>query len=1456
MLTDSFDAAQSPRIRAVKEAVATWSKQLIDLSGRNRLLFYRDLKTGTMDLTPIQAASPERFEELMAGNAVLLTQLVAPSQLQLSEPRDNGLEPSSGHTVEDVERVAKRARALSAKAKENYEEKGLRTLQLGWGLASWESDRSDSAPAAPVVLCPVSLDPVGTAGRDYSIKLQGEWSVNDALLHVLHVDFDVTLSRGALDAALEDLAMSRQPARVFALMREAYSNVPGFSLSERLVLANFSYAKLPIATDLESSVDKLIGHDVVAAIAGDEDAKSLLRERLAAVADVTADVPPEDEYLVLDADSSQSVAINAVVRGAHTVIQGPPGTGKSQTIANLIATLVARHKTVLFVAEKRAAIDAVLRRLEGVGLENLVLDLHDGTSNRKRIAQGLADALDHASRTPLEDVSEQQRRLAKRREELDRYVAALHCERAPWGVSVYAAQSEVMGTPPQLRSSRRIRGSRLEKLDAQAMNDCMEAVREYTARGGPRLVGSESPWAYALLNQKIPTPRKAELTLDLLERLHDQGLPRLASAVEAALPIVGHAGSGCISDWARVPQLLETMSVTTQRFSTVLLDAELDALLADLQRGAQAGFGGLVTRVRDTRFRRARKRARSMCLQRPHDLSDLIQWLQEARDCLENWRSILPEADPARQHEIGVNLGAALASVNADIESLTAIIGADVAQLACDEALDMVSALLRDREWLYRLPTLIAARRTLKEHGLDDLLADIDAAVEDSAANAVTTVRYVWLMSIVEAVHITDPVLGSFDSRAQQAVVDEYRELDAQHIRLTAARVRRACAECLMTARDCHPDESELVVQQAMRKRRHLPMREFLPRAANVLAALKPCWAMSPLVVSQVLPNETLFDVVIFDEASQVPPWEAVPSILRGRTVVVAGDRKQLPPTTFFMAADDGALEEEVEDDTQLMTEDLESVLDVMSTILPAPIGTRTLNWHYRSRDERLIAFSNASFYAHGLTTFPGVDSDTCIHHHLMAPTANSLGEGGSTAEEVARVVELVFEHARTRPNESLGVIAMGIKHADRISEAVRLRRRDELDCEGFFAGHPEEPFFVKNLERVQGDERDAIILTVGYGRTSDGRMRYMFGPLNNDGGERRLNVAVTRARRRMDVVSSFSASEMDPDRLKKEGARLLRDYLEYAESGGVSLPGRVVSRPALNAFERDVGERLEQAGIRVVPQYGVSGYYIDFVARHPSLPGKMVLAIECDGDKYHRSPSARERDRLRQEHLERLGWRFVRVWSSDWARNPEQQTARILRAYERAIEDAAYPDPTVDSPQIPRAPAVDVPSSPSASVVERRAPRPPVPRGRTIDAYSKGDLIALLEWIQSDTLLRTRDEMVSLLMKELGFKRRGKHVIAACERAIDAYLARADPARFSRTREARVDALSAMGVDVRFDTKIGWRYRIGHREVGPLSWQELWQAARRGEVGPTTEVWHKAHGRWRPASEFPGLFT
>ena len=1432
----------------VRSAVASWSKQLIDLGGRNQLLYYRDLKVGTLDLTEVLQDTPAAFLSLIDGQAVSLSPLFNPGQA------DDAQQDLASRSQAKWDR---RARALFGKAKANDEEKGLRTLQLAWGLANWTSDRSSAEPMAPVLLCPMRLVPSGVSGHDFVLQRDGEWTANVALFHAMQVDFAKALVDEALEEALNGLESSGSPEEAFALVENAYADVPGFRIIDRRVLANFSYAKLPVALDLENSVERLVDLDLVAAIAGDEEAKHLVRARLMELAsDIPVEISPEDEFLVLDADSSQSAAINAVVKGCNTVMQGPPGTGKSQSIANLVATLVARGKRVLFVAEKRAAIDAVLKRLEGVGLGNLVFDLHDGTAKRRQIAEGLADSLNRAASTTLPDVAEQHAELVRRRDQLNRYVVALHALRQPWRVSAYDAQSEMSATPESLRSDVRFRGATLQSLDADAMTECSEALREYAAHGGPQTSASGGPWAFALHSLTMPTAQEATLTLDLIERLSRTTLPALDAAISSLAPRFGNPGANRICDWAMLPGIVASgVEVQTHLLASVWA-CDISDLLQQLRPGLSGGVHGLATRIRNGAFRAARKQARSMSIAHPSNLRQLVDWLEESERVLAAWRALgMSESLPSEYSNEVARLRTASDTATTELALLKDLTGAECTQVACSEAFDHVERLLASRDVLGRLPELSRRRQFLVSHQLGDVVEYIDGALLSSGADAVSALRFIWFASILEAVKLSDPVLGAFDGRAQDEFVKEFDRLDREHIRVAAARVQRSCAERLIRVRDEHPSESELVVRQSLLKRGHLPMRKFLPRAANVLLSLKPCWAMSPLVVSQVLPSETLFDVVIFDEASQVPPCDAIPTVSRGRQVVVAGDRKQLPPSTFFMAGDEGIAEEDVDwDDSQLTTDDLESVLDLMTNILPSPYGTRSLRWHYRSRDERLIAFSNASFYGSDLVTFPGVDAEGCICHELVPTLFGLAGSDESGSGEVQRVVDLVAEHARLRPSESLGVIAMGIKHADRLEEALREASVHRPELREIQFTHPDEPFFVKNLERVQGDERDAIILTVGYGKNADGRLFYRFGPVNNEGGERRLNVAVTRAKRRMTVVSSFAAEEMDDSKLKKEGPRLLKAYLEYAASGGKGLPSRVVERPALNPFEMEVGERLRRSGIPVVPQYGVSGYWIDFAASHPEKPGKMVLAIECDGDRYHRSPSARDRDRLRQEHLERLGWRFVRIWSSEWSRDPEAQVARVLEAYEQAVTGDDCDGAPVEACEVPPPPDVGDSVSVRSDSALRVGPRPSVHRGLHIGDYSERQLVELLEWIQSDTLLRTRDEMVAELMYELGFQKRGKRIVAACERAIDRYLAVADPERLRAARAAGMDSLGQAGVSVTWDTGHGWHYQVSGQSLGPITWSELWQLARQGSVTADTPVWHKAFGVWLRAGDLSGL--
>jgi hypothetical protein len=484
-----------------------------------------------------------------------------------------------------------------------------------------------------------------------------------------------------------------------------------------------------------------------------------------------------------------------------------------------------------------------------------------------------------------------------------------------------------------------------------------------------------------------------------------------------------------------------------------------------------------------------------------------------------------------------------------DLTNQLAALGAylvtrDLTERSHHAILEDVSALARDRAMVYRLPRVHELEQRLNSAHCTALLDAVRSGTLNGDV-AVEAFFHLWLSAIRDHVTASDSRLSGFDGTLHRPRAEQYQDADRRHIDTTPVRVRRAVAERAVAARNTHVEQDTVVVGQAKRKRGHMTLRQLFDAAPDVVTALRPCWVMSPLVVSQTLPARQVFDVVIFDEASQVHPADAVPALLRAGQAVVAGDERQLPPTDFFGlvggADDDGQPDDD--DAGTGLTRGYESILDVLGILLRPYM----LTWHYRSEDERLIAFSNHHIYDGLLTTFPGIAGDACLSHELIPHRAGVMSN--SNEDEVARVVDLMIDHARQRSDESLGVIAMGLKHAERIEAALRERlgRQRDPAVEDFFDEQREERAFVKNLERVQGDERDAIILTIGYAKADDGRMRYRFGPLNAEGGERRLNVAVTRARRRMTTVSSFSHAEMEPERLSARGAQLLRVFLKYA---------------------------------------------------------------------------------------------------------------------------------------------------------------------------------------------------------------------------------------------------------------------------------------------------------------------
>ena len=416
-------------------------------------------------------------------------------------------------------------------------------------------------------------------------------------------------------------------------------------------------------------------------------------------------------------------------------------------------------------------------------------------------------------------------------------------------------------------------------------------------------------------------------------------------------------------------------------------------------------------------------------------------------------------------------------------------------------------------------------------------------------------------------------------------------------------------------------------------------------------------------------PGALSFDLVVFDEASQLPPPEAMPAVLRGTAVVIAGDSKQLPPTSFFEAS--AIFDEAAEVEASEELEPLESLLDECVAIFPV-FDQAHLRWHYRSRDERLIQFSNHYFYREKpLITFPSTSTSTEDRGVLWRYVADGVWDrGGSRTNrpEAREVVNLIIEHLERRPDRSLGIVAMNVAQREAIEELLDERLLERPDLEPLLRNRVEEPFFIKALENVQGDERDTIVISVGYGKTSSGALSYNFGPLNQEGGWRRLNVLVTRARWQTIVVSSMRAQELAAINPNNRGAVALRNFLDYAERGCALPPApTVITEQESNDFEDAVAERLRERGLHIDEQVGASEYRIDLAIRDPRDAHRYLLGVECDGATYHSAKTARDRDLLREQVLRALGWRLHRIWSTDWFRDPDRAIEAVLRAVEHA---------------------------------------------------------------------------------------------------------------------------------------------------------------------------------------------
>jgi very-short-patch-repair endonuclease len=618
------------------------------------------------------------------------------------------------------------------------------------------------------------------------------------------------------------------------------------------------------------------------------------------------------------------------------------------------------------------------------------------------------------------------------------------------------------------------------------------------------------------------------------------------------------------------------------------------------------------------------------------------------------------------------------------------------------------------------------ALENVRSKGLASLIERLgsgDVAAEDLLAAFDAGYFRWWVDEIVES----EPALRGFVAIRHEETVARFREADLRVAQLSRAVVAARLAGRIPPRAAFGTDlEFGVLNAEIIKKKRHLPLRQLFSRMPKALQRVAPCMMMSPLSIAQFLPPDAEpYDVVIFDEASQIPVWDAIGAIARGRQVIVVGDPKQLPPTSFF----DRSTGDEGDGDD---IEDLESIID---ECLSASVPVKELTWRYRSQSETLIAFSNERYYGGRLITFPAPETrDRAVRYAHVPDGVYERGGGRVNRAEARAVVEDVTKRlSRAGAVDTIGVVTFNVEQQRLIENMLDQARRARPEIEPLFSATAQEPVFVKNLESVQGDERDVILFSVGYGPDVGGRVSQNFGPLNRDGGPRRLNVAVTRARKELVVFATLRPEQIDLSRTGAVGVRDFKLFLEFAQRGAPALAAASapLDRDADSEFEREVRAALEARGWMVHPQVGVSGMRIDLGVVQPDAPGRYLAGVECDGATYHRSATARDRDRMRQWALEKLGWRILRVWSTDWWMDSDGALDRLdqqLRAeLEKVIQHRHASERELTSDEHP--------STPAPTIEEVLAPPSEVQR--------KDDESAIKEPVDLVSLMRYADPVV-----------------------------------------------------------------------------------------------------------------
>jgi hypothetical protein len=1363
---------------ALPSVLDTWRDTLDAAHLADTLLVSGNLAKGTLDLTH---AHPSGLATLLAGVPTRLSSLIRGSD-----------------TLWHARQLVRDVRAAVGTLRL---ERGMRAGYLAVGVASWRPGLSGPLPGrdeidrgsicAPILLRGCALRPRGASHDDYDLVLDGTALVNAQLLRRLQADYSVQIDGVAL-AGLAFGAEGFDPGPAFRRLEDACRDVPGFRIERSLLLGTFSAGSADLRADLDAARAALGSHRLLSTILASATADGGAAGHAGAAASAGAAGHagngggngqvgeefdrPAPVGVGLELDPAQLAAVEVALSGADLAIEGPPGTGLTQTVAATVAGSVARGRTVLVVTPHQGTAEALCNRLAAAGLDDAVLDLHDGSGDRDAILTSLGAALDAAvaaavaaaddrkalrepdatmavtrartdgAGTPVRTRATLVDRLTAARNGLLECADALHEIREPWGVCAYDAMvalADLMAGQHAPLTRVRLPVEVTRRLDTAAREHLRADLRKAAALGAFTLTRVDTRW----LDARVGSDEDAERALEAAARARD-ALPRARASMDAVTRLAGMAQAEAVGQWRAQLDLLLGVRDTLDVMLPAVYEQPIDDLVeATAPKGMPLGPDGKPL----GRMERRRLRRRAKFLVRPGvHAPDLHTVLVAAREQRLAWRA----ADEAGGWpRVPTGLAEAQAAVDALEAALVTVCSClvdtgtpDLLALPVDKLAQRLADLACDGEGLRDQPQRTVLLDRLRAAGLDGLIADLrQRQVGPESIDG--ELDLAWWTSVLEAVIRADPRLARHDPFAVRKWVADLREADAELAGVARDELRRHLIDSARRAVQAHPGQVRWLRAEVVRGHRSVWPADLFARARDLLGALRPVWVMSPDAVARLLPpagaGRPLVDLVVVDDANQVGMPEAAASLARGKQVVVAGDRRRLPPSTGGP-----------------------SVLEVVA----GAVGVHRLDRDHRARDLRLVQ-PLSGCYLQGWTAPPGAASSSPLRLVEVSDGIAVPRPGEDLAfsadAEVACVVGLVAEHALRRPGESLLVVTLGARHAERSEGALRSAVTHDpalaawLDVH--WTGGIDEPFGVRPVHRLAGLERDAAIVSVGLTRTPHGRVVHRFGVLDGRFGTACLVAALSRARRHTDLVCAFTADDLSDDRVRTPGARMLRDLLETLRDGPLNrAAGVTVLAGQPDALVADLRERLRAVGMPVQAGFPAPDRPLDLAVGDPLEPGRMLLAIDLDGPGYAACRSVRLRDRLRAQSFERAGWSYLRVSAMDLFCDPEGEVERIQDAWRAA---GGLPASVVPSRVVPVAP------------VSRRPWPEHVAPGLPISAYTSRELDAVAGWVVSDGAVRSPEQVAAEVRAALGFAHREPRLDAAVGAASRRALQAAAPA-------------------------------------------------------------------------------